>query len=71
VISEKLEKSGIPSLASDVPPPRPPEGCFRLTFGRCAVHNQVYTVNNPMLFEIMPENVLWINAGIAQKMGIS
>jgi thiosulfate reductase/polysulfide reductase chain A len=28
-------------------------------------------VNNPMLFEQMPENVLWINSGEAQKLGIS
>ncbi|MCU0562376.1 MAG: molybdopterin-dependent oxidoreductase [Desulfobacterales bacterium] len=71
VISEKLEKQGIPSLKPYAPPQRPPQGQFRLTFGRCALHTQGHTVNNPMLFEQMPENILWINdkAAAALKIG--
>ncbi len=71
VISEKLEKQGIPSLKPYAPPQRPPQGQFRLTFGRCALHTQGHTVNNPILFEQMPENILWINdkAAAALKIG--
>jgi thiosulfate reductase/polysulfide reductase chain A len=71
VISDKLEKQGVPSLKPYTPPQRPPKGQFRLTFGRCALHTQGHTVNNPMLFEQMPENVLWINdkAAAALKIG--
>ena len=71
IISEKLEKQGIESLKPYQSPEKPSEGHFRITFGRCALHTQGHTVNNPMLFEQMPENVLWINAGEAEKLGIS
>jgi thiosulfate reductase / polysulfide reductase chain A len=71
VVSDKLEKQGVPSLKPYTPPQRPPKGQFRLTFGRCALHTQGHTANNPMLFEQMPENVLWINdtAAAALKIG--
>ena len=42
-----------------------------MTFGRCALHTQGHTVNNPMLFEQMPENVLWINDRAAERIGIA
>lgn len=71
IISEKLEKSGLPSLKPYESPKKPPEGSFRLTFGRCAQHTQGHTVNNPLLFEQVPENQLWINTAAAEKLGIS
>ena len=71
IISEKLEKQGLPSLLPYTSPAHPPEGQFRLTFGRCALHTQGHTVNNPLLFEQMPENVLWINTNSAKSLGIS
>ena len=52
-------------------PQAPPEGHYRLTFGRCALHTQGHTANNPMLADQMPENVLWINTKEAQKLGIA
>ena len=52
-------------------PEHPPEGQFRLTFGRCALHTQGHTVNNPLLGEQMPENELWINTGAAKKLGLT
>jgi thiosulfate reductase / polysulfide reductase chain A len=51
--------------------PRPEAGNFRLTVGRCALHTHVSTQNNPYLREIVSENVLWINAKQAAKLGIS
>jgi thiosulfate reductase/polysulfide reductase chain A len=71
ITSKKLEDSGLPSLKPYEAPQAPPEGQFRLTFGRCALHTQGHTVNNPMLFEQMPENVLWINDQAAQKLDIA
>ncbi|MBI5594446.1 MAG: molybdopterin-dependent oxidoreductase, partial [Deltaproteobacteria bacterium] len=71
IISEKLEKQGLPSLLPYTSPPHPPQGQFRLTFGRCALHTQGHTVNNALLFEQMPENVLWINTNAAKSLGIS
>jgi thiosulfate reductase / polysulfide reductase chain A len=70
IISPKLEGAGLPSLKPYQSPPSPAQGQFRLTFGRCALHTQGHTVNNPMLFEQMPENVLWINAAAARELGI-
>jgi thiosulfate reductase/polysulfide reductase chain A len=71
IISKKLEDCGIASLKPYESPKKPPEGHFRLTFGRCVLHTQGHTVNNPMLFEQMPENTLWINGKEARKLGIS
>ncbi len=71
IISQRLEEQGLPSLAPYESPVRPPRGTFRLTFGRCGVHTQGHTVNNPLLFEQMPENVLWINDQAAEKLGIA
>ncbi len=70
IFSDKLKEWGIESLKPYSAPPPPPAGQFRLTFGRCAVHTQGHTVNNPMLFEQMPENVLWIHTGAAASLGI-
>ena len=71
IISDKLEKNGLASLKPYERPQQPPQkGMFRLTFGRCAQHTQGHTVNNPLLFEQMPENVLWINTAAAEELGI-
>lgn len=71
IISKKLEDQGLQSLKPYEAPERPPEGQFRITFGRCALHTQGHTVNNPALNELMAENVLWINEEPAEKLGIS
>ncbi len=71
IISKKLEDNGIASLKPYESPRKPKQGEFRLTFGRCALHTQGHTVNNPMLAEQMSENTLWINTKEAQKLGIS
>ena len=69
--SSLLEGAGFASFPTYEPLPRPEEGNFRLTVGRCAIHTHVSTQNNPYLREIVPENVLWINAVQAAKLGIS
>jgi thiosulfate reductase/polysulfide reductase chain A len=71
IVSAKLEKAGLQSLKPFEAPETPPEGMFRLTFGRCALHTQGHTVNNPLLFEQMSINPLWINTRAAAKLGIS
>ncbi len=71
MLSARWENQGIPSLKPYEPPARPEPGTFRLTFGRCALHTQGHTVNNPLLNELMPENVLWINDKAAAALGIA
>ncbi|UIJ36824.1 molybdopterin-dependent oxidoreductase [Desulfobaculum bizertense] len=68
---QKLEDMGFESLPAYTPPSEVPEGAFRLTFGRCALHTQGHTLNNPMLNEQMPINPVWINSSKAREMGIA
>jgi thiosulfate reductase/polysulfide reductase chain A len=70
IVNEKWEASGVPSL-KPYESTHPPEGKFRITFGRCGVHTQGHTVNNPLLFEQVPENTLWINTGAGSELGLS
>lgn len=71
MIDPGLEKDGLSALRPYVSPEPVPEGRFRITFGRCAVHTQGHTVNNPLLNEQMGENTLWINSKVAEGMGIA
>lgn len=71
IVTSKLEDNGLKSLKPYEPPTSPKEGEYRITFGRCALHTQGHTVNNPMLNEQMPENFLWINTQEAAKLGIA
>ena len=70
IINGRWENAGQKCLKPYEPPQKPEPGTFRLTFGRCPVHTQGHTVNNRLLFEQMPENVLWINQQAATKLGI-
>ncbi|MEW5724972.1 MAG: molybdopterin dinucleotide binding domain-containing protein, partial [Thermodesulfobacteriota bacterium] len=69
--SSLLEAAGFPSFPEYEPVPPPPEGKFRLTVGRGAVHTHVSTQNNLYLGEITSENLLWINDGAAAKLGVA
>ena len=51
--------------------PRLAAGSFRLTVGGCSLHVEGHTVNNPLLFKQMPENVLWIHPDAAGRAGIA
>lgn len=70
IVSEKLQAQGLHSLEPYEHRESPPEGKYRIAFGRCAVHTQGHTVNNPVLNELMPENVLWLNRAEGEKRGI-
>ena len=68
--SSLLEKYGHPSFPAYQPVARPLEGTFRLMIGRNAVHTHVSTQNNPLLNELVSENLLWINTKEATKLGV-
>ncbi|MFC1885419.1 molybdopterin dinucleotide binding domain-containing protein, partial [Thermodesulfobacteriota bacterium] len=70
LVSTLLEENGLPSFKPYKAPEKPDPGSFRLAFGRSPVHTHGRTINNPVLHEIMPENVLWINSAEAEKLGI-
>ena len=48
----------------------PPEGYYRLLYGRAPMHSFGRTINNPKLFELMKENEVWINRKVAKEWGI-
>jgi thiosulfate reductase/polysulfide reductase chain A len=70
IISQKLTDAGLESFIKFKRPDKPPKGKFRLVYGRSAVHTHGHTINNPLLYELMPENTLWINTKVAGKLGI-
>ncbi|MFZ5425661.1 MAG: molybdopterin-dependent oxidoreductase [Thermodesulfobacteriota bacterium] len=68
--SEKWAAAGFETLTPYKSPAAPGEGQFRIAFGRVGTHTQGHTVNNPLLSEQFPENVLWLNSGRAKELGI-
>ncbi len=68
--SKTLADAGLDPLPQYEPPEEPPSGYFRLLFGRAPVHTFSRTTNNPQLSEVMPENELWMNAEMAQSLGL-
>ncbi|PIX06813.1 MAG: nitrate reductase, partial [Flavobacteriales bacterium CG_4_8_14_3_um_filter_35_10] len=50
--------------------PEPPQGYFRLNYGRSPMHTFSRTINNPYLNALKSENKLWVNPKIANIIGI-
>lgn len=69
-VSSLLEENEYPSFPEYETVQPPAEGHFRLLIGRSIAHTHVSTQNNPLLNELMPENLLWINTKKAEKLGI-
>jgi thiosulfate reductase / polysulfide reductase chain A len=63
--SKPLENLGFDPMPNFTPPDEPPQGMFRLLFGRAAVHSFGRTVNNRFLSTCHDENEVWINAAAA------
>ncbi|MDY0274277.1 MAG: molybdopterin-dependent oxidoreductase [Desulfomicrobium sp.] len=70
MVSGKWTQAGHNTLPEYKSPQSPPAGLFRITFGRVAIHTQGHTVNNPLLFELMPENIAWMHTSRAEELGI-
>ncbi len=70
-VSNLFENNGIPSFLPYDPVTPPEEGSFRLMIGRNVAHTHVSTQNNPLLNELVPENLLWINSKEAKKIGVT
>ncbi len=59
--STAFADAGFDPLPVYTPHPEPPEGYYRLNYGRAPMHTFSRTVNNPNLFDLMEENVLWVH----------
>lgn len=68
--SEVLKQAGLPSLPPYEPKPAPTDDRFHLLFGRPATLAHGQSLNNPLLAEIAPEQVLWIHPDRARPLGI-
>ncbi len=69
--STALENEGFSPLPVYTPHPEPPEGFYRLIYGRAPMHTFSRTSNNPNLFDLMDENTLWVNPRVAKEWGLT
>ncbi len=68
--SETLRAYGFDAVPKYTHHEEPPNGYFRLLYGRAPMHTFGRTTNNPLLAELMPENEVWINTDVAKIYGI-
>jgi thiosulfate reductase/polysulfide reductase chain A len=68
--SSTLADYGYDPLPVYTPPEEPPEGYYRLLYGRGPAHTFGRTINNPQLYALMPENAVWVNPSVARDLGI-
>lgn len=68
--SAQLAAKGFDPIPKYTPPEQPPEGHFRLVYGRSPVLSFTRSCNNPILTELHKENSIWVNAGKARELGI-
>ncbi len=66
--SEQLAAYGLDPVPRYRKHEEPPPGYYRLLFGRSPVHSFGRTQSNPILFDMMKENEVWINKFIADKL---
>jgi thiosulfate reductase/polysulfide reductase chain A len=69
--SEVLKKAGLPSLAPYEPKAETRGERFLLLFGRPATLAHGQSLNNPILNEIAPKQVLWVHPDRARPLGIA
>jgi thiosulfate reductase/polysulfide reductase chain A len=68
--SEQLADAGFDPVPNFTAPEEPPPGHFRLLFGRAPVHTFGRTTNNRFLSEVYDENEIWVNARMAEELGL-
>jgi thiosulfate reductase/polysulfide reductase chain A len=69
--SSSFEQLGFDPLPKYTPHEEPPEGFYRLNYGRAPMHTFSRTANNPNLTDLMDENTVWINPKVAKAWAIS
>jgi thiosulfate reductase/polysulfide reductase chain A len=68
--SSYLEQMGFDPLPKYTPHEEPPDGYYRLIYGRAPMHTFSRTSNNPNLTDLMDENTVWVNPKVAKEWGI-
>ncbi|MCU0453594.1 MAG: molybdopterin-dependent oxidoreductase [Bacteroidetes bacterium] len=67
--SVQLQKAGFDPVPMYKRPEGGPPGSFRLLYGRSPVHSFSRTQNNPVLMDMVDENMVWVNADVADRNG--
>ncbi len=65
--STSFANEGFDAIPKYTAHPEPPEGFYRLNYGRAPMHTFSRTSNNPNLFDLMDENTLWVNPRVAKE----
>lgn len=68
--SAQLQHAGLDPVPKYTRPEEPPQGMYRLLFGRVPMHSFSRTQTNPLLHDVMSENVVWINEHEASRTGV-
>ena len=68
--SKYFEDAGFDPLPKYVAHEEPPEGFYRLIYGRAPMHTFGRTSNNPNLTDLMHENSVWINPKVSKEWGL-
>lgn len=68
--SRVLAEMGVDPVPKYYPKPEPPEGHFRLLFGRSPLHTFGRTTNNRVLGSVVRENEVWIHNRAAAALGV-
>lgn len=66
LFSTELQQAGFDPLPNYQAHAQPPEGYYRLIYGRAPMHTFSRTANNPNLTDLMAENKLWVNPKVAK-----
>ena len=68
--SHQLAANGFDPMPVYTPHPEPPQGFYRLNYGRSPMHTFSRTINNPNLSDLKDENMLWVNPKVARILGL-
>ena len=70
LFNSRYEENGIDPIPVYTPPQPVPDNHFRIVVGRNAYITQSASTNNALLWELEPENSLWIHPVPAKRLGI-
>jgi thiosulfate reductase/polysulfide reductase chain A len=65
--STAIEAAGFDAMPTYTAHEEPPEGYYRLIYGRAPMHTFSRTANNPNLTDLMDENTVWVNPKVAKE----
>lgn len=68
--NEEMADADVDPVPKFEPTAPPPKGYVRIAYGRSPLHSFSRTQNNAWLHSAAPENELWLNDKVAQKIGI-